>query len=175
MNYLIWHKIKTLAGGNFSLKLFCNNQYFKKSTMIFTISWKKTIKSLLLSKLNYYNVPEDRERKLNVHKTFRRRPRRLLNVLFTFSLRSVSTWVVIPNQKTRAVAHFLSNSSHCVKSVQIRSFFWSVFSVFSPNVRKCWPEKTSYLDTFHAVSRWIQINIAKLAFWSQYYVDSPIH
>ena len=29
--------------------------------------------------------------KLNVHKTFRRRPARLLNVLCTFSLRSVST------------------------------------------------------------------------------------
>ena len=44
---------------------------------------------------------------------------------------------------------------HCVKSIQIRSFFWSVFSrirtdtpdlsVFSPNVGKYGP------DTFHAV------------------------
>ena len=33
----------------------------------------------------------DTERKLNVHKTFRRRPERLLNVLSTFSLRPVST------------------------------------------------------------------------------------
>ena len=33
---------------------------------------------------------------------------------------------------------------HCVKSVQIRSFFWSVFSVFGPG-------KTPYLETFHAV------------------------
>ena len=50
---------------------------------------------------------------------------------------------------------------HCVKSVQIRSFFWSVFPefglnteryrVFSPNVGKYGPEKTPYLDTFHAV------------------------
>ena len=30
---------------------------------------------------------------------------------------------------------------------QIRSFFWSVFS---PNTGKYGPEKTSYLDTFHA-------------------------
>ena len=37
---------------------------------------------------------------------------------------------------------------HCVKSVQIRSFFWSVFS---PNAGKYGPEKTPYLDTFHAV------------------------
>ena len=32
----------------------------------------------------------DTRRKLNVHKTFRRRPRRLLNVLCTFNLRPVS-------------------------------------------------------------------------------------
>ena len=32
---------------------------------------------------------------------------------------------------------------HCVKIVQIRSFFWSVFSCI-------WTEKTPYLDTFHS-------------------------
>ena len=35
--------------------------------------------------------PEDTGRKLNVHKTLRRRPGRLLNVLCTFNLRPVST------------------------------------------------------------------------------------
>ena len=35
--------------------------------------------------------PVDTGRKLNVHKMFRRRPGRLLNVLCTFSLRPVST------------------------------------------------------------------------------------
>ena len=52
----------------------------------------------------------------------------------------------------------------CVKMVQIRSCFWSVFprirteygeirhlSVFSPSAGKYGPEKTPYLDTFHAV------------------------
>ena len=39
--------------------------------------------------LDDYQV--DTGRKLNVHKTFRRRPGRLLNVLFTFNLRPVST------------------------------------------------------------------------------------
>ena len=54
----------------------------------------------------------------------------------------------------------------CVKSVQIPSYFWSVFScirteygnlreyfwsVFSPNTGKYGPEITVYLDTFHAV------------------------
>ena len=35
--------------------------------------------------------PVETGRKLNVHKTFRRRPERLLNVLHTFNLRPVST------------------------------------------------------------------------------------
>ena len=35
-------------------------------------------------------LPVDTGRKLNVHKTFRRRPGRLLNVLCTFNLRLVS-------------------------------------------------------------------------------------
>ena len=38
-----------------------------------------------------YHYPVDTGRKLNVHKTFRRRPGRLLNVLYTFNLRPVST------------------------------------------------------------------------------------
>ena len=59
----------------------------------------------------------------------------------------------------------ISELNHCVKSGQIRSFFWSVFSrirteygeilylsVFIPNAGKHGPEKTPYLDTFHAVN-----------------------
>ena len=38
--------------------------------------------------------------------------------------------------------------SHCVKSVQIRSFFWSLFSLFL----KIRNKKTPYLATFHVVS-----------------------
>ena len=41
------------------------------------------------------NYPVDTGRKLNVHKTFRRRPGRLLNVLCTFNLHPVSTGYVI--------------------------------------------------------------------------------
>ena len=37
---------------------------------------------------------------------------------------------------------------HCVKSIQIWSFFWSVFS---PNTGKYRPEKTLYLNIFRAV------------------------
>ena len=42
-----------------------------------------------------------------------------------------------------------SVSSHCVKSVQIRSFFLSVFSCIRTEYGL---ERTPYLDTFHAVS-----------------------
>ena len=49
---------------------------------------------------------------------------------------------------------------HCLKSVQIRSYFWSVFSciqteygeVLSPNAGKYGREITLYLDTFHIVT-----------------------
>ena len=39
--------------------------------------------------------PVDIGRKLNVHKTFTRRPGRLLNVLCTFNLRPVSTGILL--------------------------------------------------------------------------------
>ena len=39
-----------------------------------------------------------------------------------------------------------------MKSVQIRSYLWSAFPVFSRNTGKYGPEKTPYLDTFHAVN-----------------------
>ena len=44
------------------------------------------------------------------------------------------------------------NTVHCEKSVQIRSFFCPHFPVciFSPNTGKYGPEKTPYLNTFHA-------------------------
>ena len=48
------------------------------------------------------------------------------------------------------------HSTRCVKSVQIQSLFWSVFSCiwteFSPNTGKYGPEKIPYLDTFHVVT-----------------------
>ena len=45
----------------------------------------------------------------------------------------------------------LIGNEHCEKSVQIRSFSGLYFPVFSPNTGKYGPEKTPYLDTFHAV------------------------
>ena len=44
-----------------------------------------------------------------------------------------------------------SYSERCVKSVQIRNFFWSVFSCIQSETGKYGPEIIPYLDTFHAV------------------------
>ena len=40
---------------------------------------------------------------------------------------------------------------HCLESVQMRSYFWSVFSYIYPDTGKYGPEITPDLDTFHAV------------------------
>ena len=67
--------------------------------------YKKTFPAVNVDQLNHHifpklsgdkpDTPVDTGRKLNVHKTFRRRPGRLLNVLCTFNLRPVSTGTVI--------------------------------------------------------------------------------
>ena len=50
--------------------------------------------------------------------------------------------------KQNRARFFLLNN--CIKSVQVRSFFWSYFPVFEL-------EKTPYLDTFHTVKNFIII------------------
>ena len=42
--------------------------------------------------------------------------------------------------------------AHSVKSILMRSYFWSYFLLFSPNPGKYRPETNSVLDTFHAVA-----------------------
>ena len=68
-------------------------------------------------------------------------------------------------QRSSLIAKGKQTNKHCVKSVQIRSYFWSVFSCirteygdlrskspgFSPNTGKYGPEITPYLETFHTV------------------------
>ena len=41
------------------------------------------------------------------------------------------------------------SGAHCMKSVQIRSFFWSSFCCIRTEYGR---EKTPYLDTFHVVA-----------------------
>ena len=58
----------------------------------YNVIYAKSEKSWQNVRKVYKSVfPVDTGRKLNVHKTFRRRPGRLLNVLCTFNLRLVST------------------------------------------------------------------------------------
>ena len=72
---------------NITQKLMAKVVYlFKESTMYPFVNFEISNCKYLIT----YN-PVDTGRKLNVHKTFRRRPRRLLNVLCTFNLRPVST------------------------------------------------------------------------------------
>ena len=60
----------------------------KLSTFNKTITFQED----LIDAANFqYIFPINTGRKLNVHKTFRRRPGRLLNVLCTFNLRPMST------------------------------------------------------------------------------------
>ena len=68
-------------------KLFLN-LYSKPS-----INYRRPRENILSDTVYQYlpTNPEDTGRKLNVHKTLRRRPGRLLNVLCTFNLRPVST------------------------------------------------------------------------------------
>ena len=72
----------------FEIKLFQQDQKFKPGLLnIFNIL------KLLSNSLHYRECyfPIDTGRKLNVHKTCRRRPGRLRNVLCTLNLRPVST------------------------------------------------------------------------------------
>ena len=66
--------------------------------LLFLLIWLYYIQDNI-SKLHakaYY--PVDTGRKLNVHKTFKRRPGRFLNVLCTFNLRFVSTGKIVGNR-----------------------------------------------------------------------------
>ena len=51
------------------------------------------------------------------------------------------------------LASWDKDNSHCMKIFQMRINFWSVFTCIRVNTGKYGPEITSYLDTFHAVSK----------------------
>ena len=59
--------------------------------------------------MNAIPNPVDAGRKFNVHKTFRRYPGHLLNVLCTFNLRPVSTGkeqIYVPKQIVRGIEEY---------------------------------------------------------------------
>ena len=125
--------------------------------------------------------PVDTGRKLNVHKTFGRRPGRLLNVLCTSSLRPVFTgkllvfkrlWELTFAQHFQMITTlqfqkwskgFLlekkqnSQTSSFIFITIIDSLYYSItgnyiFLTLRPNIGKYGPEITPYLDTFQAVT-----------------------
>ena len=59
----------------------------------------------------------------------------------------------------------LNASSHYLKSIQIRSFFWPYFPVFRPNTEKYGLEKTPLLDTLHVV---MQVETTQQNLWNSY-------
>ena len=56
----------------------------------------------------------------------------------------------------------VSDSLHYLKNVQIRSYFWSVFSCIRTEYG---PEITLYLDIFHEVL--LRVGSRSLIFWNQ--------
>ena len=69
----------------------------------------------------------------------------ILNLLNSNQIPQDWNWCMVP---TSDLNNLKRHNMHGVKSVQIRSFFWSVFSRTRTEYG---PEKTPYLDTFHAV------------------------
>ena len=85
-------------------------------TLDLKLSFEERLKSILtkVRLLDYYasSNPVDTGRKLNVHKTFRRCPGRLLNVLCTFNLRPVSTGKAFPSTIS------FNNTKHSLLNIQ---------------------------------------------------------
>ena len=76
----------------------CSYRRIKNNSLIFEMSKNRISKMENVSQFSVISEffkktanPVDTGRRLNVHKTFRRGPGRLLNVLCTFNLRPVST------------------------------------------------------------------------------------
>ena len=74
--------------------------------------------------------PVDTGRKLKVHKTFRRRPRRLLNVLCTFNLCPVSTEKTPANTQNKEFCNF---NLRCLQGVMATPRWWIRFAILSLN------------------------------------------
>ena len=69
-------------------------EYSMSTSIFWRSSWHQKNRSTAITLMTNWKVrqnPADTGRKLNVHKTFRRRPGRLLNVFCTFNLRPVPT------------------------------------------------------------------------------------
>ena len=68
-----------------------------------------------------------------------------------FSPQSSESQIYFWLQPVKLQFSIIGNKLYCLKSVQIRSFFWSVFTCIWTEYG---PEKTPYLDTCHKVPPW---------------------
>ena len=92
--------LKVLKTEQMFIKIFASGEPTLQNLEVFEVKMTN-VENLNYNIINVLAVPlictplfpVDTERKLNVHKTFRRCPAHLLNVLCTFNLRSVSTGV----------------------------------------------------------------------------------
>ena len=70
------------------------------------------------------NYPVDTGRKLNVHTTFRRRPRHLLNVLCTFNLRPVSTGQLLTTLHFSQLSLSLYYNHQILMKIYLKQHSW---------------------------------------------------
>ena len=97
-NFLFF--LKSTSGAAFSFGSKVSDLQFHKCFIFYECFWgfwphfSNLFFAELLIICNKAAIPLDAGRKLNVHKTFRRRPGRLLNVLCTFNLRPVSRGIL---------------------------------------------------------------------------------
>ena len=95
--------------------------------------------------------PVDTGRKLNVHKTFRRRPGRILNVLCTFNLHPVSTgWDYLIKKYKKLVIQAFSKSFDKFDNLPI-VLFVGLILFFDPLVRiAVVKDSTRNSNTYHS-------------------------
>ena len=100
--------------------------------------------------------PVDTGRKLNVHKTFRRRLGRLLNVLCTFNLRPVSTGLYVIKYLQLLISKFtkgyivLSLNKYTTLAIS----FWVIFFIVSLILSKLYPFKYLFDLLFGQIVLW---------------------
>ena len=117
---------------------------------------------IIVTFLGLFNsiTPVDTGRKLNVHKTFRRRPRRLLNVLCTFNLRPVSTgtWLQI-SSGTNKIVHIaiLKGSSRDVRSIQTSQNAKWLKQDSNPQPHGLWTNNQPFSQTDQIIEQWCKL------------------
>ena len=148
MLYFIYSRWYLIHGLNLSINVTVRNTYFPF-----------TIKPFVLSAPLLYPVKTSENRKVfwcfqGVEKDALRTNELKKSKMVNQYIVHVSIYEVPCSENyQKTVSNFLGAFSHCVKSVRIRSFSGPYFPVFTPNAGKYGPEKTPYLDTFHAVRR----------------------